>query len=294
MPGEELPQEKTADDHLAACIENAKSARDDVAGWYIKKIPSKRWTSYGIRIIAFLLLAAGTVLPLYSVLTNNEVDALRKTQLGIICLAVAGLVQLFDKLFGISSSWLRYTKARIEIEKRFAQFEFEITEKVLMTDKPDDNDVKATMNLMVEDCKRDFKDLELKETEGWITEFDANLQALDHAINSQRTKSEATLNAMRKDLEARQAKVEEKANALIPGSASLIIDYGNFEDEVNIAFNKVIIQTKTRAKKLSLGTMPAGLYEYSVTSHASGKLLLSDVISIKAGQKSEEKTPALL
>jgi hypothetical protein len=87
----------------AAVDEHSRATRD----WYWNVIPIKRQASRGARPLSFLLLVAGASLPLLAGLKDDAATRLVFTQLGVMALAIVGLAQAADSVFGWSRGWMR-------------------------------------------------------------------------------------------------------------------------------------------------------------------------------------------
>jgi len=79
--------------------------------WYRTKKKLKQQLSHLIRCTALFLLILGSLCPLLP--QENRFDVSRY---GYVLLAAGGSLILFDKLFGLSSSWMRFMAAAEELE----------------------------------------------------------------------------------------------------------------------------------------------------------------------------------
>src|SRR5260221_8691639 len=99
------------DSSMAQCFHYAEHLVDEKIGWYRSKKRSKQLYSKLLRAFAILFGVAGGICPVIG--TVGRAD-FAKT--GYIFLGVAGGFVLFDKLFGISSGWMRFMMAASQLE----------------------------------------------------------------------------------------------------------------------------------------------------------------------------------
>ena len=100
---------------------SSKAARD----WYWDSIASKRNASLAVRLLSFLLLVLGAALPILAGIYGEPQTRLLFTQLGVAALAIAGLSQAADRIFGWSSGWLRYMTTATAMENVTRRFELD-------------------------------------------------------------------------------------------------------------------------------------------------------------------------
>jgi hypothetical protein len=96
---------------LCAVYKHAVAAAERNINWYLTKKKPKQQLSYFVRCTALLLAIVGGLCPLLP-----EVGKIDASRYGYILLAAGGGLLLFDKLFGLSSSWMRFMAAAQEIE----------------------------------------------------------------------------------------------------------------------------------------------------------------------------------
>jgi hypothetical protein len=116
---------KSFDKALPSIYEKAKGAAGRYSAWYWSSIATKRKTSLTVRLLTLLLLIVGTLCPLLSALWDKPDEKLLVTQLGICSLALAGLLQLADRVFGWSSGWIRYISTATAMENNIRAFEMD-------------------------------------------------------------------------------------------------------------------------------------------------------------------------
>ena len=206
---------KTPKDALEQIYKDAHAISSEKRNWYWSSIKSKRWFSLKCRGITFGLLFLGTVFPLLAALQDKPGDKLLCTQWAIVLLAAAGLLQLADKIFGLSTGWMRYVNTVTAMESATTSFDIEWAKRLLSKVTPPDNaDVQALFTI-AETFERELDKLQAEETKGWITEFNASLSLLDSAIKSQREDTQKQLELLNTTVAnaVAAAKADEKAKA---------------------------------------------------------------------------------
>lgn len=88
--------------------------------WYIEH---RRWHSIfsrTIRVVSILLFAFGILWPILS--ANFSIESKPRVDIGYLSLAVGGLLLLLDKYLGISSGYVRFYIAELDIKKNTQEF----------------------------------------------------------------------------------------------------------------------------------------------------------------------------
>jgi hypothetical protein len=94
------------------------SVADEALQWYWSaKEDRKKW-SRRLRFLAIVIAAFGALVPLVSFGVSNPNFA----SSGYVALAIAGTLITLDKLFGFSSTWMRYTVTATEIQTELVRF----------------------------------------------------------------------------------------------------------------------------------------------------------------------------
>jgi hypothetical protein len=114
------------------------------------------------------------------------------TQISLGALALAGLVQLADKVAGWSSGWLRYITTVTAMEKLTLQFELDWVGLLLAT--PNNYDVK-TFFAMAKQLEIEIEKRRSEETDGWVAEFNSGMAALNEMIKFQKDATEKAATA---------------------------------------------------------------------------------------------------
>jgi hypothetical protein len=198
---------KPIDEALQTIYEHASGTSTKISGWYWTSIKTKRNTSLCVRLVTFLLLAFGTILPILAGLGNDPESRLQFTQYGVVALALAGLLQLADRIFGWSSGWLRYITTVTAMESLTRKFELDWAEYILnRMGALTESDTKQLF-----DMAKHFEDgmvkLQSDETDKWVLEFNSGIALLNDLIKSQRESGEKAVEAAHAAVTAQQAAV---------------------------------------------------------------------------------------
>jgi hypothetical protein len=196
-----------------------------VRGWYWVSIGRKRRGSIINRALSFALLAVGAVLPLLATVPTDESDKLLGTQLAVASLALAGLLQAMDKIFGWSSGWLRYITTVTAMEG--ATRRFDLTWASYIIDKGGAlgaADRKPLFDL-AKDLETEISGLQAEETDKWVVEFNSSVAMLGDLIKSQREFTDKTLQAAHAALEKQRTEQAEQLKAQALGAIELAIKH---------------------------------------------------------------------
>lgn len=152
--------------------------------WYKKSSETKKRTSKTLRALAIIFIGLGTLCPLIESTRVFE-DMIELSRWGYVCFAIGGIFIGYDKFFGVSSGWIRYTRSIMEIDKLTNDFEFDWKSKFLIL-KP--GEFKEEQILESIQLLRTFlggvQEIVIKETNNWANEFQNSLQELSKSTSS--------------------------------------------------------------------------------------------------------------
>ena len=231
-------KDKKPEQALASIYAHVEASSSTMCTWYWMSIRTKRKTSLSIRSIAFVLLLLGTSLPIFAAIQVDAEDKLRFTQWAVALLAVAGLTQVADRVFGWSSGWMRYITTVITMENLTRAFELEWAKYIVSKTLPlDSSDVKTLFEL-AKGLEQELTKLQAEETTKWVAEFNTGISLLESLIKTQREETDKKLDAIRTTLITQEstAKTEEKAK--LPGALEVALAHGTDPKKVRIALDK--------------------------------------------------------
>lgn len=231
-------KDKKPEDALPAIYAHIEATSLEMCTWYWTSIRTKRGTSLTVRVIAFVLLILGTTLPLFAAIQVDAKDKLLFTQWAVALLAIGGLTQLADKVFGWSSGWMRYITTVTTMENLTRAFQMEWAKYLVSKSSPlDTSDAKALFDL-ARGLEQELTKLQAEETTKWVAEFNTGISLLDTLIKAQREETDKKLEAIRTSLTAQEASSKADEKAKLPGSLEVTITHKAEPKKIRISLGK--------------------------------------------------------
>lgn len=149
--------------------------------WYLAEKTSKARWSRVARAFAVLFLAAGSLAPLLAAGTDQTIYAFwgyPVLGLGAICLGL-------DRVFGFSSSWMRYLSAAMALQRSL--LDFQLRWSVLSAQWQESTmtpEVFAAGVQEIQGFAEQLNELVTAETQRWIEEFRGHVMALEAQASS--------------------------------------------------------------------------------------------------------------
>jgi hypothetical protein len=168
-----------------------KVERDVVAfvhamrGWYIENKRRKRLLSKVLRFIAVVSLISGGLYPVVAQWTHGN------PFLGYILLGAAGGLYILDRMFDISSSWLRDVTAMQAINRSIFRYDVERAELALR-DGIDEHIKKRRLNA-IKALANDVFEAASKETTEWHSAFQTAFVDLGQMVKSSEAEPHPTV-----------------------------------------------------------------------------------------------------
>jgi hypothetical protein len=179
--------------------------------WYWAGIRRKRVTSIWVRAISVAGVAVAAILQLAAALWTDPANRLMFTQAGLAALAVAGLSQGADRVFGWSSGWLRYIMTATHMEAVTRQFELDWAAYLIDHAGVLVEADRAALFHLASSFEAEIAKLQIDETEKWVADFDTGRAALDDLIKSQREATQRMQAAAEELRAARRSAAERGA-----------------------------------------------------------------------------------
>tara|TARA_R110002033_G_scaffold168465_1_gene208298 strand:- start:4455 stop:5252 length:798 start_codon:yes stop_codon:yes gene_type:complete len=159
----------------------------DEENWYVRH---RRWHSIysrSTRIIAILLFTLGLIWPILN--ANLKLDEKLKVDMGYISLSIGGLLLLLDKFLGVSSGYVRFYIAELDIKKHTADFigNWDI-ESVKASIPMTKENVLALLNIVKQFRESVFTTIQV-ETGAWATEFQTQTGELYELFKKKQSES---------------------------------------------------------------------------------------------------------
>ncbi len=172
-------------ERLVAIYDLADRHVRDLRAWYWASAHRQRWRAVGVRGVGFVLGLVGVAAPLASAAVPER-HRLLVTQLGVAAIALAGVAQLADRIFGWSSGWLRSVSAATVLEQRTVQFELDWAQHCVSRDGAlDERDLDPLFKL-ARAFMSDADARRVEETRTWTAEFQSGTAALQDLARVQR------------------------------------------------------------------------------------------------------------
>ena len=273
---------KPADQALQAIYDHAGGTCTRMCNWYWHSIKAKRRTSVVARLLTFALLILGTVLPILAALNADPGVKLQFTQYGVVALAVGGLIQVADRVFGWSSGWLRYITTVTAMENLTRKFELEWAGYILnKTEDLCESDCKQLFDL-AKQFEDDIVKLQTDETDKWATEFSSGTALLGDLIKAQRESGEKAVEAARAAVASQQAAAQATEKAKQNGAVEVTLTHKAEPKPVTIAIDD-------NASEEFLGTvwskldLPPGQHILTVATTETTPQTIKKVLDIPPG-----------
>jgi hypothetical protein len=169
---------------LCILYDHALAAAEKNINWYRTKQKPKQQLSHFVRCIALLLVIVGGLCPLLP-----EISNLDASRYGYVFLAAGGGLLLFDKLFGLSSSWMRFMAAAQEIEALLDAFRVDWACEESKLNAPENRSEIDPRFQLVKDFLVNMHAIIERETNEWKSEFQ---KSVTHFETLLRQNSEGT------------------------------------------------------------------------------------------------------
>lgn len=205
--------DKKPKDALPAIYRHAQEFSARCRTWYWHSIRRKRMVSTRVRLAAFVLGAFGVTAPLIAAIGWDISERLLWSQTAVAALALAGLAQLADRVFGWSSGWLRYISTVIPMEDLTRQFELDWAGYFIALGTKQPTEVKPLFDI-AQRFEVEIAALQKRETDAWVVEFNTGLSALNDLVKT------AHENARKSASEAREV-LQTLNRTSVPGAIEL-------------------------------------------------------------------------
>lgn len=193
--------DKKPKEALPAIYQHAEEFSKRCRRWYWHSIHHKRLVSTTARIVAFAFAAFGVTAPLATTIWGTDGQRLLWTQFAVAALALAGLTQLGDRVFGWSSGWLRYISTVTAMENLTRQFELDWAGYFVTLGETQPAQVKPLFD-MAQRFEVQIADLQKRETDAWVIEFNTGLSALNDIVKTAHEGSQKSAADLRDALQA--------------------------------------------------------------------------------------------
>jgi len=271
----------TAAQALPEIYAHATKASIVARTWYWNSIETKRSCSFAVRFASYVFLVLGGVLPVVAGLSSDPATRLLFTQVGVTALALAGLLQAGDRIFGWSSGWMRYVTTVMAMESATRKFELDWSSYLISrTDPLSDSDKQPLFDL-AKQLEEAIAKLQTDETDKWVTEFNSSQGLLSDLIKSQRETAEKTSEVARAAIAAQQSVAAENEKRQKSGGIELTIAHKADPVAVNIGIDNAPPQSFTGPVWSQLQVSP-GLHVVRVST-TSPKQEIQKTVDVPGG-----------
>lgn len=238
LEGWDLYKNKLPDEVLASVYAHIEATSLMMCGWYWSSIRTKRRTSIWVRALAFVLLLFGTTFPIFAALQAAAEHKLLLTQLAVAFLAIAGLTQLADRVFGWSSGWMRYITTVTTMENLTRAFQLEWAKYLVSKSDPLSADDAKSLFDLAKALEQELIKLQAEETTKWVAEFNSGVSLLEAMIKSQREETDKKLEAVRTSLESQDAALKVDGKSKVPGALEVALSFKNGASSIKISLDE--------------------------------------------------------
>lgn len=153
---------------------------EDAIAWYMHHRKRMKASSRLTRAFAILFGSLGGLTPLAPFVERSS-----STGWGILLVGAAAACIAFDRLFGLSTAWMRDLCTAQDLQDALTAFHIAWARSYIANRQFSQADLVAEFSNVISDILRD-------ETANWLREFHANLEALRGQL-SQRSRKEINL-----------------------------------------------------------------------------------------------------
>ncbi len=150
--------------------------------WYAEERKTKRLYARILRFAVIIVTAIAGIIPLIAEMGSPGKWFYVSPGWSSIFLAVAGAIIGFDKFFGLSTGWLRFTDAMTRI--RSAIYRFDLDLLYMKEACPEKWDADSAACNVIDRCRQvvtEVDEIVAGETSRWETEFRQVIQKIDAA-----------------------------------------------------------------------------------------------------------------
>lgn len=151
---------------------------EEEQNWYASKRCKHALLTRAFRFLALLLFGFGIICPLLNLETVGKVRSI-----GYLFLVIGGIFLLFDKYFGLSSSFVRFYIAEEDIKKNLADFEIAWEMEMFKAEKAAYAIENVLNTLLIARVLRQSVSNTIQvETSAWASEYQAQIGELQELL----------------------------------------------------------------------------------------------------------------
>jgi hypothetical protein len=169
-----VPSGSSWEDATASLFRWVEAAAIATVDWYLSEKRSKARWSRCLRVVAIVFTVMGSLAPFIAVGTDKSIYALW----GYPCLAVGAACVGLDRVFGFSSSWMRYQSTVSSIQQMMIRYQLRWGETLSSPESDIKSSFKARIDI-VDGFAADLSNMVDKETQHWVDEFRGHVSHLE-------------------------------------------------------------------------------------------------------------------
>jgi hypothetical protein len=150
-----------------------ESLAAEQSAWYMRNRVVRQVASLWIRFFSLLFLFLGGLCPLLP--KDTLIAGSPVLPWGYVLIGIGGGLLLFDRLFGISSSWMRFIWTAFEIEALLDEFRILWMKSQLEAEDAKSSETFQALVAAAEDTIKRIHMIVLLETSAWRAEFQSNI-----------------------------------------------------------------------------------------------------------------------
>ncbi len=194
-----IPPDENPDEQLKKLYVQVEIWAKDAIAWYLKRKNWRKYLSLIMRFFAVVCAIVGGLIPLLMpIVTKDSVivkylngffpnmDPLVLGQIGYIFLALAAAFMTIDRIFDLSTGWMRSMNTAISLQALLAQFQMDWQiswHKKAKEDQASDSDMHEKMLQSLKFfCLRFIREI-AGETETWEKKLKESLQEAEDKLN---------------------------------------------------------------------------------------------------------------
>jgi hypothetical protein len=166
---------------LKILFRHAEARAIDAIRWYLEDRKPKKRASRMLRALAIIFAALGTLIPVAAIATNRS-DI---SDWGYVFLGVAAALIGFDRIFGLSTAWMRDMRTAQSLQERLELLQY--TWALESVPRGTETDPSSRL-LLLREFAVDVSRLIRDETAEWAVEFVTNLSRLEANVGSDRVR----------------------------------------------------------------------------------------------------------
>ncbi len=171
-----VPIDTSAVNVVKGLINNTEKTID----WYWVGKNRKRRVAVPLRFFSLFIAGVGAVLPIIDSIGWGCIKDGVGFKYSVLMFVIAGAINLFDRFFGLSSGWMRYTLTAMKIEKSLNAYVLNVSDLLIKKS--------ANINLEILELSRAFSnesfDTLIEETAEWASEFRRSIADIEKLIKS--------------------------------------------------------------------------------------------------------------